>query len=781
MVSASKAERAGDDRHLFFRLPTLAVVALMLAAILTFGALSLLRYAGVRDNVDLAGYSQAVWNTAHGEPFRTSVLPFTENYLGNHFTPILALFAPLYLLWPDPRILQLAQVVAGCLAILPLYWFARERLPTPWPGVLLAAAYLAYPAFLHQILTDFHGVTLGAAVVMWAFFALLTRRDLLLLCLLPVMFLIREDLSLVIFLMGLYAIIFQRRWRLGLVLSAVGLAASALVILVLIPAFRGGREFHYGEYYAYLGGSPLEMARTLLLQPQAWLPRALFRPKLELLVQLLLPVAFLPLLAPSVFLLGASALAYLLLVDYPFHQIYILDGHYQALLVPFIFYGTVLGIARLVEWLGPRWGERRGALAACCVVLVLCLVTAGLWSPLADEARRAEFRVDEQSRAEQALLSRIPPDAGVVADDRFAAALSTRQGFYLFGGLFEYPYPIDYLIFEDTPTGYPAHPPALLGVPYEEGWQVPRWELLGSAGLTKLWHRIGTVLAAPLEEPPTFGGMVALRGAPGYRQPVTSRPGGQLPVALVWESRAEDLPRLVPFVQLVERRDGVEHRWASVDREPYGGLFPTDRWWPQSLVGDIYPLHVPPWLPPGAYELQAGLYTREGQQRLVLHDGRTTALAGTVQVTAPELPAADQLPQVPVQIGQPLAEGLALYGQNPILELASAGGEVDITLYWQATASMEKDYEARFDLVAGGEDNSGSGAAPTASWRRPLVASDYPATQWQAGSVVAGWYPLAIPPDLAPGRYDLLVTAVDGAGSAGQPVRLATLEIVPAE
>lgn len=289
------------------------------------------------------------------------------------------------------------------------------------------------------------------------------------------------------------------------------------------------------------------------------------------------------------------------------------------------------------------------------------------------------------------------------------------------------------------------------------------------------------MLAAPLEEPPTFGGMVALRPATGYRQPATSGPGEQLPVALAWESPAEDLPRLVPFVQLVERRDGVEHRWASVDREPFGGLFPTDRWWPQSLVGDIYPLRVPPWLPPGAYELQAGLYTREGQQRLVLLDGRTTALAGTVQVTAPEPPAADQLPQVPVQIGQPLAEGLALYGQNPILEQASAGGEVDITLYWQATASMEKDYEARFDLVAGGEDNSGSGAAPTASWQCPLVASDYPATQWQAGSVVAGWYPLAIPPDLAPGRYDLLVTAVDDAGSAGQPVRLATLEIVPAE
>jgi uncharacterized membrane protein len=749
------------------------VVALTLCAVLVFGALDLVRYAAVRDNVDLSLYSQVVWNTAHGDPFRVSVLPFTGNYLGNHFSPILALFVPLYLLWPDPRVLLLAQVIIAALAIWPLFWFAREQLPTPWAGVLLATAFLAYPAFQHQVLTDFHGVTLGAAVVMWAFFALLTRRDLLLFCALPLMTLVREELSLVIAMMGLYALFFQRRWRLGLALTVLGVAASAVVILVLIPAFRGGQTFHYGEYYAYLGDSPLAMARTLLLQPQTWLPRAVFRPKLELLAQLLLPVAFLPLLAPSVLLLGGSALAYLLLVDYPFHQIYTLDGHYQALLVPFIFYGTALGIARLARYWGPRWGERRVALVASSAVLLLSLSTASLWSPLADETRRAEFRVDEQSRAEQALLSQIPPNAGVVADDRFAAALSTREGFFVFGGTFDHHYPIDYLIYEDTPIGFPAHPPALLPAAQDEGWRVPRWELLGSAGLTQLRRQSGTVTAAPLEEPQVFDSVVALRGATGCGQPLAARPGEQLEVALVWESQAADLPRLVPSLQLIERRGEAQYRWASADREPYGGLFPTTRWLPGNLVGDIHVLHVPPWLPQGTYELHAGLYTREGQQRLALPDGTPTALAGTVQVTAPRPFAADQpsaadmLPEVPVRVGQPLTGGLALYGRNPILERVSAGGNVDVTLYWQATAPVEPSYEVRFDLLNDGE------ATPAASWQRPLVARDQATTAWQAGNVVAGWYPLPLPADLPPDRYELLVAAVDGPGS----IRLATLQV----
>ncbi len=175
-------------------------------------------------------------------------------------------------------------------------------------------------------------------------------------------------------------------------------------------------------------------------------------------------------------------------------------------------------------------------------VLLLCLVTAILWGPMADETKRAEFRVDEQALAEQALLAQIPPDAGVVADDRFAPALSTREGFFMLGGLYEYDYPIDYMMYEDTPVGFPAHPPALLGPPGVDGWQVPRWELLGSTGLTELRRKNGTVGAAPLPAPPVFDSRVALRGVTGQGQPLFAEPGRQLEVALVWKSLGPDPP-----------------------------------------------------------------------------------------------------------------------------------------------------------------------------------------------------------------------------------------------
>jgi uncharacterized membrane protein len=753
------------------------VALLILAYVIALGTLSLLRYAALHNMADLATYSQVVWNTAHGDFFRNSVLPFSENYLGNHFTPILAFFVPFYLVWPDPRLLLLAQVMINALAAWPLYLFARESLPNTWAAVLVVAAFLLYPALHHQDLADFHGVALGTTAVMLAFYGLFTRRDHLVLISMPLMVLIREDLCLVIVMMGVYAFLFQRRRRFGLILTVLGLALSALVILVLIPSLRSGESFYYNDYYDYLGDSPLAMAQSLLLEPRVWLSRVLAPPKIKTLIQLLLPVAFLPLLAPSVFVLGGSALAYLLLVDLPFHHVYRLNSQYQALLIPFIFFGTVLGLAKLSRWLEPRLSDSRVALVGSAAVLVLTSLALLFWGPLADEAKRNEFRVSRQSQSEWALLQRIPARAGVLADDRFASPLSTREGFFFFNGLFEHEYPIDCLIYEDTPVGYRAHPPALLEGATAAGWQMPRYELVGSVGLTELRCQTGAITASILPTAIHFDDSIALRGTSGFGQALHATPGQTLEIPLVLESLVPNLPRLVPFVHLVESRSGAEYRWASIDKELYGGLFPSDKWHSGAIVGDVFALTIPSWLPPGRYELHTGLYTREGMERLALPDGRTTATIGEVEVAPPSAAMEESSADVPIQTDLIMADGLQLHGHTPIPDSIAVGQALDLTLFWKATAFMPRVYLARFDLI-----HSDSGST-IETWTQPLIqgedtlASRFPNPEWPPGLVVADWQPLLLPNDLDPGVYDLFVTILDGDKPAGQPAHLKALEV----
>ena len=85
--------------------PVLATAILVF--VLVFCWLALQRHAAFwTGRFDLGNMVQAVWATAHGHPLEvtsTSGVQFIR--LGAHVDPILALFAPLWWVWPAPQML----------------------------------------------------------------------------------------------------------------------------------------------------------------------------------------------------------------------------------------------------------------------------------------------------------------------------------------------------------------------------------------------------------------------------------------------------------------------------------------------------------------------------------------------------------------------------------------------------------------------------------------------------------------------------------------------------
>jgi len=55
----------------------------------------------------------------------------------------------------------------------------------------------------------------------------------------------------------------------------------------------------------------------------------------------------------------------------------------------------------------------------------------------------------------------------------------------------------------------------------------------------------------------------------------------------------------------------------------------------------------------------------------------------------------------------------------------------------------------------------GAGPEPVAQGDGPPLVGDYPTTMWAPGEVIADPHPVAIPADLPPGRYRLLVGMYD--------------------
>jgi uncharacterized membrane protein len=148
------------------RLARVTPVAALWAAIASFAvgfsALSVLRHdAFATGRFDLGNMVQAVWSTAHGHPLRVTDLRGAQVLrLGAHVDPVLALFAPLWWIWPSPDLLLVAQGVALALGALPVFLLARKHLRSGRAGVAFALAYLLYPATTWTALNEFHPVAL---------------------------------------------------------------------------------------------------------------------------------------------------------------------------------------------------------------------------------------------------------------------------------------------------------------------------------------------------------------------------------------------------------------------------------------------------------------------------------------------------------------------------------------------------------------------------------------------------------------------------------------------
>jgi len=125
----------------------LAVIMLTMAAAGTYITYGLVQYSTFRiGSYDLVIFDQAVQSYAH---FHAGVAPVKGvqdgfgpgfSVLGDHWSPILILLAPLYWIHHGPQDLIVAQGVLFALAVPPLWRFARRVTGTEAAAALAAAA-----------------------------------------------------------------------------------------------------------------------------------------------------------------------------------------------------------------------------------------------------------------------------------------------------------------------------------------------------------------------------------------------------------------------------------------------------------------------------------------------------------------------------------------------------------------------------------------------------------------------------------------------------------------
>jgi uncharacterized membrane protein len=398
-----------------------------------FAALADLRHTAFwSGRFDLGNLTQAVWSTAHGHLLQITDLQGRQiSRLGAHFDPIVAGLAPLWRLWPDPRLLLLVQAAAVALGAVPVFLLARKHLRSEWGGLTFALGYLLYPPTQWLVVDDFHPVALATPLLLAGFWFLDEDQLLPFLVVAGLACLTKEHVGFVVAAMGLWYAIARRRRAAGLGIAVAGAVVSVVAIAIVVPHFAPGGGSPFESRYDDVGGSPTGIMRTAVTHPGVTLGAITEARDLQYVFHLLVPLAFLALLAPWAALTAAPEIALNALSDVTTQTS--IHFHYTAGAIPGLVVASILGAARLRDAAVPLAGIVRGALAVAVVTTVL-YSPVPLWShiPLGQKVASFQYRVTDRNRVAAEATRLVPAGAPVSASNTMGAHLSDRRRVFSF-------------------------------------------------------------------------------------------------------------------------------------------------------------------------------------------------------------------------------------------------------------------------------------------------------------------------------------------------------------
>jgi uncharacterized membrane protein len=316
---------------------------------------------------DLGIFDQAVRSYAHFQPGISIAKGLYDlgnpnfSVLGDHFSPIDALLAPLYWICDSPVDLLIAQAVLFALAVPPIWAFTRRAFGGGRKGTISAycvsTGYALSWTIAQAAAVGFHEVAFEPVLTAVALERLQRGRLKAALLALLGLLLIKEDMGLYVAGLGLglaatRSLGVPRQRLTGLVIAAAGLVVTFVAVYVVIPAM-GGRPGFYWAYQA-LGNNVPQVLEHIVSHP-ASAAKLLVTPRVKVHTMLMLfaPFLFLSLLSPITWAVFPLLLERMLASRFGnwWQDLY----QYNAYLAVPLALGAVDGVLRLERWAKRAW------------------------------------------------------------------------------------------------------------------------------------------------------------------------------------------------------------------------------------------------------------------------------------------------------------------------------------------------------------------------------------------------------------------------------------------
>ncbi|WP_250123348.1 DUF2079 domain-containing protein [Chroococcidiopsis sp. CCMEE 29] len=427
---------------------------LVLGAAIAFFVLGLVltlhRYYSFYASFDQGIFNQVFWNNLHGRFFQSSLSSSLSTNvvhsgevpdvfyrrLGQHFTPALLLWLPLYALFPYPATLTVLQVTLVTAAGLVLYALARHYLEPPL-AAMITVSYYAAITVIGPTLSNFHDIS-QIPLFMFGLLLAMEKRQWWLFWLLAIFILaVREDSGVSLFGIGFYMVVSQRYPRIGLAVCSLSFGYMLVLTNLIMPLFSEdiSRRFMIEQFGQYADGdeaSTLDIIWGIVSNPWRLLLE-LFSPFFATLKYLLgqwLPLAFVPAVSPTAWIVAGFPLLKLFLGQG--ESLLAITIRYAMTVVPGLFYGAILWWSQHPNAFKPSF---RRFWVVCICISLLFTFTANpnrtLYFLIPDSIQPWVYvpltRQWEHVGQMRSLLNQIPPNASVSATTYIVPHLSGRR------------------------------------------------------------------------------------------------------------------------------------------------------------------------------------------------------------------------------------------------------------------------------------------------------------------------------------------------------------------
>lgn len=373
------------------------------------------------------------YNALHGHLWRSTVL---YGEAGGHFISNHAIFAmlwylPLFALKPGAEFFLVWQAVMAGYAATTLYLFASTQIPR-WSAVVVAFTYLLYAPLHGPNFYDYHELLPPLFFHFLLYWAIATRRNWLVLIVIPIIWSFREDLPIGTCMLGAFLLLTGLRARLGLVIALSSLIWFVILKFWIMPS--AGSWWFAGIYKdlqpaGTAGYGPV--VQTILINPSYLLKTLLTEEKLIYFLHMMAPVALLPMRRAALLILAIPGFAFSLLTT-GYAPTLSIAFQYTAHSIPYIFAASVLMLRVLGR--GDLGNIRRRA-AIGAVALAAASHSYVFGAVLQHETfiggfGKIEFSITPQEQKRYETLKKmdamIPRDASVAAAENLVPHVAAR-------------------------------------------------------------------------------------------------------------------------------------------------------------------------------------------------------------------------------------------------------------------------------------------------------------------------------------------------------------------